>query len=59
MPTDKAAWAYVILHDGHAMTATGGKVGATNNQMEMTAVLEGLKALLKTWDLARRSCCFP
>ncbi|MGZ1317977.1 hypothetical protein ACXO8N_07860 [Lactobacillus delbrueckii subsp. bulgaricus] len=45
MPTDKAAWAYVILHDGHAMTATGGKVGATNNQMEMTAVLESLKAL--------------
>lgn len=41
----KAAWAYVILHDGHAMTATGGKVGATNNQMEMTAVLESLKAL--------------
>ncbi|MGZ1234248.1 ribonuclease H family protein [Lactobacillus delbrueckii subsp. bulgaricus] len=45
LPTDKAAWAYVILHDGHAMTATGGKVGATNNQMEMTAVLESLKAL--------------
>nr|WP_254387079.1 RNase H family protein [Lactobacillus delbrueckii] len=45
MPTDKAAWAYGILHDGHAMTATGGKVGATNNQMEMTAVLESLKAL--------------
>lgn len=45
LPTDKAAWAYVILHDGHAMTSTGGKVGATNNQMEMTAVLESLKAL--------------
>lgn len=45
LPTDKAAWAYVILHDGHAMTPTGGKVGATNNQMEMTAVLESLKAL--------------
>ena len=45
LPTDKAAWAYVILHDGHAMTTTGGKVGATNNQMEMTAVLESLKAL--------------
>ena len=45
LPTDKAAWAYVILHDGKAITATGGKVGATNNQMEMTAVLESLKAL--------------
>ncbi len=45
LPTDEAAWAYVILHDGKAVTATGGQLGATNNQMEMTAVLESLKAL--------------
>lgn len=44
-PTDKAAWAYVIVYDDNAITETGGQLGATNNQMEMTAFLESLKKL--------------
>ncbi|MDR3206863.1 MAG: ribonuclease HI [Oscillospiraceae bacterium] len=39
------AWAYVILTGTHEISASGGEAATTNNRMELTAVLEGLKAL--------------
>lgn len=43
--SDKAAWAYMIEHDGQQLTDSAGRLGATNNEMEMTAFLESLKKL--------------
>ena len=43
--SDKAAWAYMIEHDGQQLTDSTGRLGATNNEMEMTAFLESLKKL--------------
>ncbi len=34
---DKAAWAYLIEYGGQKLSASGGRFGATNNEMEMTA----------------------
>lgn len=42
---DKAAWAYMIEHDGQQLADSAGRLGATNNEMEMTAFLESLKKL--------------
>lgn len=42
---DKAAWAYLIEYEGQKLSASGGRFGATNNEMEMTAFLESLKKL--------------
>ncbi|MCD5442553.1 ribonuclease [Lactobacillus delbrueckii subsp. lactis] len=42
---DKAAWAYLIEYGGQKLSASGGRFGATNNEMEMTAFLESLKKL--------------
>lgn len=38
-------WAYILEYKGHIKKASGGKNNTTNNQMEITAVIEGLKAL--------------
>ncbi|WP_307865698.1 ribonuclease H family protein [Lactobacillus nasalidis] len=43
--SDKAAWAYMIEHDGQQLADSAGRLGATNNEMEMTAFLESLKKL--------------
>lgn len=43
--SDKAAWAYMIEHDGKQLADSAGRLGATNNEMEMTAFLESLKKL--------------
>ena len=43
--SDKAAWAYMIEHDGKQLANSAGNLGATNNEMEMTAFLESLKKL--------------
>lgn len=43
--SDKAAWAYMIDHDGKQLADSAGCLGATNNEMEMTAFLESLKKL--------------
>lgn len=43
--SDKAAWAYMIEHDGQQLADSAGLLGATNNEMEMTAFLESLKRL--------------
>ncbi|MBA1392432.1 ribonuclease [Lactobacillus sp. XV13L] len=49
--TDKAAWAYLIewQDHGHKQTAydSNGEMGATNNRMELTALIEALKKLLE------------
>ncbi|SJZ75908.1 ribonuclease HI [Pilibacter termitis] len=46
--TDKAAWAFLIaIENGKTHYGTGGEYGATNNQMEITAVLKSLRALYK------------
>lgn len=37
-------WAYVIRQGDTENHMSGGCIGSTNNQMEMTAVLKGLKA---------------
>ncbi|MBA4493419.1 ribonuclease HI [Paenactinomyces guangxiensis] len=38
-------WAAVLLYGGHRKEIFGGEKRTTNNQMEMTAVIEALKAL--------------
>ena len=43
--SDKAAWAYMIEHDGKQLADSAGRLGVTNNEMEMTAFLESLKKL--------------
>ena len=49
--TDKAAWAYLIewQDQGHKKSTydSNGKFGATNNKMELTALIEALKKLLE------------
>lgn len=42
---DKAAWAYLIKTAHYSYQASAGQYGATNNQMELTAVLRGLQKL--------------
>ena len=49
--TDKAAWAYLIewQEDGQQKSVynSNGEFGATNNKMELTALIEALKKLLE------------
>ncbi|WP_076462139.1 ribonuclease H family protein [Limosilactobacillus caccae] len=42
---DKAAWAYLIEAGGHRYEGTAGELGATNNKMEITALLMALERL--------------
>ncbi|MFC6323936.1 ribonuclease H family protein [Companilactobacillus baiquanensis] len=42
---DKAAWAYHISHDGETFEGTDGEFGATNNRMEIMALIESIKRL--------------
>lgn len=46
-PTDKSAWAALLLYDGHKKLLAGADYGRTNNSMEITAVIEGLRAIKK------------
>ncbi len=45
--TDKAAWAYLIEWDSQSVHDAGGEYGATNNQMEQTALINALKKLIE------------
>ncbi|WEV39914.1 ribonuclease H family protein [Lactobacillus sp. ESL0684] len=49
--TDKAAWAYLIewqeAGQQQATSDSNGEFGATNNKMELTALIEALKKLIK------------
>lgn len=40
-------WGTILMYQGHEKELSGGCVDTTNNVMELTAVLEGLKALKK------------
>lgn len=42
-PDDKAAWAYLIISGTQRFSAAGGEYGATNNRMEVMALLQALK----------------
>lgn len=44
---DKAAWAYFIQTKDQAYTGTAGEFGATNNKMEITALIQALTKLLE------------
>lgn len=47
-PTDKAAWAYLIEKDGEKLAdGSGGRLGATNNEMEIKALIEAMKKLIE------------
>ena len=41
----KGGYAALLECNGHSKTITGGTLNTTNNRMELTAVVEGLKAL--------------
>lgn len=43
---DKAAWAYLIVTKDNKMSDSNGRKGATNNEMELTALIEALKTLI-------------
>ncbi|MDR3157186.1 MAG: ribonuclease HI [Lactobacillales bacterium] len=45
--TDRAAWAFLILHEEKRYTGSAGVLGATNNQMELTAILEALRKIYR------------
>ena len=38
-------WGAILEYMGHKRELSGGELGTTNNRMELTAVIEGLKAL--------------
>lgn len=44
---DKAAWAYLIETATQIYTDTAGELGATNNKMEVTALLQALERLIQ------------
>lgn len=43
---DKAAWAYLIEYRHRQITGTDGEFGATNNKMEVTALIKALEYLI-------------
>ena len=38
-------WGAILEYNGHEKELSGGEIKTTNNRMELTAVIEGLKAL--------------
>lgn len=44
-PDGRGGWAAILRYGPHEKVLSGGAVGTTNNRMELTAALEGLKAL--------------
>ncbi|MCT4386071.1 ribonuclease H family protein [Lacticaseibacillus paracasei] len=47
-PTDKSAWAALLIYGDHEKMLSDGDYGRTNNYMEIMAVIQGLKALKRT-----------
>lgn len=45
LKTDKAAWAYQIRFENKEIHGAGGELGASNNKMEQTALINALKKL--------------
>ncbi|MFD1317525.1 ribonuclease H family protein [Loigolactobacillus zhaoyuanensis] len=46
---DRAAWAYLIEYHGQQVSDSAGEFGATNNKMEITALVEALRKVKATW----------
>jgi ribonuclease HI len=44
-------WAYILRYGDHAREASGGEPNTTNNRMELTAAVEGLRALKETCEV--------
>ena len=44
-------WAYILEFNGHIKECSGGEENTTNNQMELRAVIEGLKALKESCNV--------
>jgi len=44
-------WAALLRHNNAEKVLSGGQLDTTNNQMELMAVIEGLKALTKSCDI--------
>lgn len=44
-------WAAILIHDGHEREISGGDSESTNNRMELTAVIEALRALKEKCDV--------
>ncbi len=41
----KGGWAAILIYKGYEKEISGSEVDTTNNRMELTAIIEGLKAL--------------
>lgn len=41
----KGGWGAILRYEGHEKELCGGELETTNNRMELTAVIEGLRAL--------------
>lgn len=44
-------WAYILRYGKHSVECSGGDSDTTNNRMELTAAIEGLKALKETCEV--------
>jgi ribonuclease HI len=44
-------WAAILIHEGREREITGGDSESTNNRMELTAVIEALRALKEPCDI--------
>ena len=43
--TRPGGWGAILCYGGHRLSLSGGEAHTTNNRMELTAVIEGLKKL--------------
>ncbi|TVR56476.1 MAG: ribonuclease HI [Spirochaetaceae bacterium] len=43
-------WAYVVLNGNSTITGSGGRISTTNNQMELTAVIEALSFVTEQYE---------
>ena len=48
-------WGTILVYNGHEKELSGGEANTTNNRMEMTAVIEGLKALKEPCEVTLTS----
>ncbi len=48
-------WAAILVYNGHEKELSGGEAETTNNRMELTAVIEGLKALKERCEVTVHS----
>ncbi len=48
----KGGWAAILIYQGYEKELTGGNIETTNNRMELTAIIEGLKALKEPCEVS-------